>query len=64
MEAIDPRGVANFGPHRLDWQDLCREPLDIDINCGPLWFKRIFKTISLRSNLFSPKTLALHEIRS
>ena len=29
MEANDPWGVANLNPTGLDWQDLCRGPLNI-----------------------------------
>ena len=29
MGANNSRGVASFGPQGLDWQDLCRGPLNI-----------------------------------
>ena len=40
MWAIDPQGRDKFAPKRLDWQHLCRVPLDIAIHtkyisCGP-----------------------------
>ena len=42
--AIDPHGCDKFAPKRLNWQDLCRVPLDIAIHtkymsCGPNGFR-------------------------
>ena len=44
---IDPHGCDKFAPKRLDWQDLCRVPLDIAIHtkyisCGPHGFREDF----------------------
>ena len=43
-------GQGQFGPQRLDWQDLCRGSLNI--GCGPDGFREgdllIFSIISLR----------------
>ena len=33
MGAIDPNGVASFGPKEHGWQDLCKQPLEKDIAC-------------------------------
>ena len=30
MGAIDPHGVASFGPKAYGWQDLCKQPLNIE----------------------------------
>ena len=45
--AINPRGCDKFAPKRLDWQDLCRVPLDIAIHTkymswGPHGFREDF----------------------
>ena len=47
MRAIDPQGRDKFAPKRLDWQDLCRVPLDIAIHTkyisfGPHGFREVF----------------------
>ena len=38
MGTNDPTGRGQFGPHGLDWQDLCRGPLNIAISSGPHGF--------------------------
>ena len=46
MGVHDPLGRGQFGPQRLNWQDLCREPVKIVtykiykyISCGPHGFR-------------------------
>ena len=45
--AIDPQGSDKFAPKKLDWQGLCRVPLDIAIHtkcisCDPHGFREDF----------------------
>ena len=56
MGVHDPLGRGQFGPQGLNWQDLCRGPLNIAtyniyISCGPHGFGEdfvlIFPIISL-----------------
>ena len=47
MQTIDPKEHDKFAPKRLDWQDLCRVPLDIAIHtkyksCGPHGYREFF----------------------
>ena len=47
LRAIHPKGCDKFAPKRLDWQDLCRVPLNIGIHtkhisCGPHGFREYF----------------------
>ena len=42
MRANGPRACGQFGPQGLDWQDLCRGPLNIAtyyISCWPYGFR-------------------------
>ena len=52
IPAIDPHVQDKISPKGLDWQGLCREPLDIlNIYAITLWFQRryfyVFPIISL-----------------
>ena len=59
MGANDPREVPQFGPQGLDWQDLCRGPLNIATyliyKLWASWFQRrrffsVFPIMSMGAN--------------